>query len=494
MTLPERTRVDILVNGTDVEKYKSLAELPAAEYDRVREIYAKDMHIRVTTLDTEVAKRRRPEQAKALMLSDPESWPEPVNGTELLDSIEQQIASYVSTTEVNRVAIVLWILMTYAVEGLFILPLLLITSPQKQCGKSTLQILLNKMCRKPLLLSNASTAPMFRIIEKSRPTLLLDEVDTWLRRDDDQSLRGLINAGHTRDTARFLRCDGDNFEPRVFDCFCPKALSGINARNLSDTVTDRSIVIELARRGPNESVDRLRQDRLNLDHLRCLARRWADDHLAMIVDSDPSVPPELSDRAQDNWRSLLTLADLCAGAWPERARQAARKLSTADTDEDDHRLQLLADIGSLFKEHGDSIRSADLIAYLAALEARPWAEWSHGRPLSAVQLARLLKPFGIVTRDVREPGGKVYKTYDRTRFDDAFARYLKIEVSSATPRQSPDFVKERADSSATSPLAVAARSATCTAPVAAQNGANARQSSVCCAVADQKPEAGVLEI
>ncbi len=254
-------------------------------------------------------------------------------------------------------------------EGLFILPLLLITSPQKQCGKSTLQILLNKLCRKPLLLSNASTAPMFRIIEKSRPTLLLDEVDTWLRRDDDQSLRGLINAGHTRDTARFLRCDGEKFEPRVFDCFCPKALSGINARNLSDTVTDRSIVIELARRGPNEPVGRLRQDRLNLDHLRSLARRWADDHLTMIQDSDPFVPPELSDRAQDNWRSLLTLADLCGGSWPERARQAARKLSTADTDEEDYRLELLTRYSRHFQR-----------AWKTAFDPRTsWRTWRHWR-------------------------------------------------------------------------------------------------------------------
>ncbi len=117
MTLPKRTRVDIIVNGTDVEKYELLAGLPAAEYDRVRDIHAEVMHIRVTTLDTEVAKRRRPaEKVKALMLSDPEPWAEPVNGAELLDSIEQQIATYVATTELNRVAIVLWILMTYAVK------------------------------------------------------------------------------------------------------------------------------------------------------------------------------------------------------------------------------------------------------------------------------------------------------------------------------------------------------------------------------------------
>jgi hypothetical protein len=36
---------------------------------------------------------------------------------------------------------------------------------------------------------------------------------------------------------------------------------------------------------------------------------------------------------------------------------------------------------------------------------------------------------------------------DRTRFDDAFDRYLQREASSATPQQSPDLMQERAESS-----------------------------------------------
>jgi ketosteroid isomerase-like protein len=77
MTIPQCTRADIRANGTDVEKYEFLARLQAAEYDRLRECYAEDMHIRVTTLDTEVAERRRSaEKVRPLMLSDPKPWPE----------------------------------------------------------------------------------------------------------------------------------------------------------------------------------------------------------------------------------------------------------------------------------------------------------------------------------------------------------------------------------------------------------------------------------
>jgi putative DNA primase/helicase len=38
----------------------------------------------------------------------------------------------------------------------------------------------------------------------------------------------------------------------------------------------------------------------------------------------------LHDRAADNWRPLLAIADAAGGAWPERARKAALTLAAAD--------------------------------------------------------------------------------------------------------------------------------------------------------------------
>jgi putative DNA primase/helicase len=484
---------DQLLQGTDAQKIAALAAMPGAQYDRLRQSVASAMGIRVGTLDAEVSKLRRPgDKSRPLTLSDPEPSVEPVLGSELLDSIEQQIATYVVMSEANRVAVVLWILMTYAVEGLFTLPLLLISSPQKWCGKSTLQMLLNRLCRKPLLLSNSSTAAMFRIIEKSRPTLLLDEVDTWLRNDDDQSLRGLINAGHTRDTAQVLRCDGEKSEPRLFDVFAPKAISGINSRGLNDTMTDRSIIIELARRGPNEPVGRLRQDRLNLDHLRSLARRWADDHLSAIQVAEPTVPPELNDRAADNWRPLLALADLAGGSWPERARQAARALSPGDGDEEDILTQLLTDIREIFTERAAArLSSADLVATLGALEARPWGEWKHGKAMTATQLAKLLKPFGVATRNVKV-GSRVFKAYQRQSFDDPFARYL--QSIDATPLLEPHSPPDIDETPATRCEEVAARSATASQPLANGNGLNGSHSNLGSEVAAKSTHLKVLEI
>ena len=44
--------------------------------------------------------------------------------------------------------------------------------------------------------ANVSAAALFRVVEGYRPTLLVDEADTFLAGADD--LRGVLNSGHRR--------------------------------------------------------------------------------------------------------------------------------------------------------------------------------------------------------------------------------------------------------------------------------------------------------
>jgi hypothetical protein len=91
---------------------------------------------------------------------------------------------------------------------------------------------------------------------------------------------------------------------------------------------------------------------------------------------------------------------------------------------DSVREQLLADIRESFGERGPGrLLTEDLLQDLRAREDRPWSEWRGGHPLSAVQLARLLKPFGVRPRLFRT-GPKVARGYLLESFSDAFSRYL----------------------------------------------------------------------
>ena len=168
----------------------------------------------------------------------------------------------------------LWALFAHCHDAFWISPILVISSPEKRCGKTTLLRALSNLVPRSIPSSNISPAVLFRVIERDRPCLLIDEADTYLRHDNHE-LRGIINAGHTRDLAFVLRCDGDDNEPVKFSTWAPKVIALI--KNLPETIEDRAIILRLRRKLPGETVNELRFK--DCDHIfgdtvrRCI--RWA---------------------------------------------------------------------------------------------------------------------------------------------------------------------------------------------------------------------------
>ncbi len=368
-------------------------------------------------------------QGRTVEFSEPAPWPEPVDGAMLLADVAAAFTRYVALPPLAEVAAALWTVHAHALEAAAASPLLALTSPEKRCGKTTTLSLLARLVPRALLSSNISPASLFRIVEKYSPTLLVDEADSFLR--DKEELRGILNSGHTRDAAYVVRTVGDENEPRRFSTWAAKAVALIG--HLPDTLADRSLVVPMRRRAAGEQVERLRLDRPGgFEDLRRRAARWAADRLGELRGADPEVPGELGDRAADNWRPLLAIADLAGGEWPEWARRAALALSGNGSEpRDSVREQLLADIREAFEERGPGrLLTEDLLQDLRAREDRPWGEWRGGHPLSAVQLARLLKPFGVRPRLFRT-GPKVARGYEPESFADAFSRYLPGEPSNS---------------------------------------------------------------
>ena len=110
--------------------------------------------------------------------------------------------------------VTLWVLFTYLLDAFETSPRLAITAPQKRCGKTTLLSLLYQLSCRPLAAANLTPAVAFRVIEAARPTLLIDETDTFVKENDE--LRGILNSGHSRATAFVIRCQGEDNQPRCF--------------------------------------------------------------------------------------------------------------------------------------------------------------------------------------------------------------------------------------------------------------------------------------
>lgn len=428
----ELHEVDLLRESTDAdeEAIARLAGLSALEYDRVRDSEAKLLGVRTATLDKTVARKRGgggeaeyEGVGRTFTLEVPEPWPEPVNGAEVLGALTNAVSRHIALSPVASNAIALWIMHAHAHDTASISPLLGITSPAPECGKTTLLSLLGALVPRPLEASSITAPALFRAIEKWRPTLLIDEADSFL--GDKDELRGVLNSGHNRATAQVIRTVGDDHEPCAFTTWAPKAVALIG--KLPATLASRSIHIEMKRMAPGERVEPLRSDRLGeFEPLKRKAWRWAQDNATTLQRADIETPAALRGRAADNWRHLVAVADAAGGEWPERARRAAETLSATGLKRTAAEL-LLQDVRAIFlARRVDRLPSSELAAALAAMEDRPWPEWKVGKPITPRQVARLLAGFGIAPKAIRMTAG-IAKGYYCAQFKDAFERYLSEE-------------------------------------------------------------------
>jgi len=413
-----------------------LAALSPLDYDRQRGDAARALGIRPATLDKAV-KGLQAEQADAAraggFFEPVEPWPDPVDGAALLAELVAVVHRHIACKDNTAQAAALWIVFTWCIDAAQVAPIACITAPEKRCGKTQLLTLIGDLCRDPMPASNITAAALFRSIELWKPTLLIDEADTFTK--DNEELRGVINAGHTRKGAYVIRTVGDDHTPARFNVWGAKAISGIG--HLPDTIRDRSILLELRRKEPHEKRQRLRHaDKDQWQRIKQQLYRWSTDHMGTLAQARPELPEALNDREQDNWEPLLAIADCAGGDWPQLARRAALSISGAEQHSPSINEELLADIRGIFERTRQArISSAQLVDYLTEDEEGPWATWNRGKPITARQLATRLGDFGIVSNTVRM-GSTTAKGYRVEQFNDAFRRYLpKHPVQSVTTSQ-----------------------------------------------------------
>jgi putative DNA primase/helicase len=237
---------------------------------------------------------------------------------------------------------------------------------------------------------------------------------------DNEELRGIINSGHTKGAAFVIRCEGDNHEPVKFTTWCPKAIAMIGAP--PDTIRDRSIIVNLRRKLPEERTEPHGEEQAeDFRRLRSMIVRWVEDHDAELRIVKPGRLDTSNDRQADNWRPLLAIAAV-AGCEAE-ARRAAMLSTGEDREELPAKIQLLCDIRDIFHESGvDRLSSAEIVKKLVALEDRPWSEWKHGKPLASATMTRMLRAFGIHSKQMRFANENL-KGFECEMFSDAFTRY-----------------------------------------------------------------------
>ena len=134
----------------------------------------------------------------------------PEDGERVLNDLRAALQDFVIfPSHAALDAVVLWVAATHAQPAWNCATRLVIKAPEKRCGKSRLLDIIEATCHKPLITVNISPAALVRSIGTEPPTLLLDEADTVFGKkaaDNNDDLRGIINAGHQRNRP-YIRWD-----------------------------------------------------------------------------------------------------------------------------------------------------------------------------------------------------------------------------------------------------------------------------------------------
>jgi hypothetical protein len=344
----------------------------------------------------------------------------------LLDDTYKFLGRFVAyPSEAAHVAHVLWVAHAHFIRDWETTPRIAFLSPEPGSGKTRALEITELLVPRPVTAVNMSPAALFRMIghEDGLPTILFDEIDTVFgpRAKENEELRGLLNAGYRRG-AKTYRCvmNGNKVEIEKIEAFSAVALAGIG--DLPDTILTRSVIIRMRRRAPNEQVEpyRRRLHGAEGEGLRDRLAAWASSlNLSAEI---PDMPAGIVDRDADVWEALLAVADAAGGEWSTRARVAAVALVLAARESTPSLgVQLLADLRTIFVDD-DVLATISVLDRLQALDESPWAD-IRGKPLDDRGLARRLKPYGIVPKQIRI-GTTTPRGYVRAEFQDAWARYL----------------------------------------------------------------------
>ena len=397
------------------------AELSDFDYGRKRKDIAKEIGIPTHTLDQERKQlKKSQEQGISLPFARFDSWGSPVSGGSLIKGIIARLRRHVAFSDEAATAVAFWILFAWAHDAAVHSPILLVSSAEKNSGKSTLLGVVNFLVPRGISIVEATPAVLYRTVENYSPTLIVDEADVLFNQND--ALRSIVNGSWTRSTG-VLRCHPETNEVEYFSTFGPKAI-GMKGKAIPDTMFSRSILIEMRRKLPGDKTENFESiDDDLFKTIRDMCSRWSDDNVDALRGANPVLPETFHNRLASNWRPLFAIAELIGDGWPDKLKAAAIKLTPVENDS--LGVMLLSDIRMIFAEQrADKISTADLLSGLHAIEGRPWNEYGRQqKPITATKLAKLLAPYDIRPGSKRL-GGDTFKGYGLDSFEDAFNRYL----------------------------------------------------------------------
>jgi hypothetical protein len=248
---------------------------------------------------------KKPIHSRAVILFDPEPWPDPVDGKELLKLYIVLIQKHIMISFEDALTIALWIIWTYLVneEYVEVSPYLGITSPDKRCAKTRLLDLIERLVWRGYGLSDITKSSFFRFVEQWHPTLCLDEFHKLIKNRPDL-MQPFLNA-YSRNKP-VLVINTESMETEKYDIWGARAIAYLD--ELDDQFKDRVIAINLTRKPHSIKKPKLRETPISYtEELRRKALRWGRDNAEAVRDAVVPAFETDNDRAEYNWEMLFKI-------------------------------------------------------------------------------------------------------------------------------------------------------------------------------------------
>jgi hypothetical protein len=372
-----------------------------------------------------------------------EPWDKPVDFLELARELLGLVNRYVVCSKEDKAVLVMWALLTWFYRETTYAPPLVITAPERSCGKSSAANLIKDLSCNSIFTISPTPAIVYRVKEKIEGvSLFFDEADTFFNTAGAKDITSIINSGVNRG-GTVLRVESDEKgktrEVTAFPCFGFHAVIGIGCDQLLEpTLLDRSLVIRLDR-ATNEQCKKI-GDYLTDREFPDLSARMAilrQKCAALAIEYESGLKerlefyrnkenlPEIQGRQRQKWMPILALADVITRAQSkgfsgdisettasgqENFRGYILNACRALTAEDrnlDKKEELLSHVGMVFMKKGqpEFLSGFDICQELnSQANEWPYSEFFRGNGVTAIWLSRKITELdkAKISRDKRD--------------------------------------------------------------------------------------------
>jgi putative DNA primase/helicase len=366
--------------------FQRLAKMP--EDKRMAEIlqWCRKHEEDPNTIEIEFREFHKADVEAAEVEAAPVFWPEPVNGSELIDLIINRIQRHAVVSNAGLVACAFWVLLTHVpLDEVTHAPLFTLWSSDPNSGKTTLMHVLSWMCPNRVIEVGSSSSVYQTMAEK--PTLFVDEAQDIF---EDKKIKKIYDASWTRGQPIWRQIKGIR---TPYDVFCHKCIAMLGRDKVDGATQTRMISIRMMTRLPTEVVENfMYADDANLDEIRRKAVRWFMDTREARAAANPDMPASIDNRHASNWRMMFILADLIGGDWPRLLREAAERLAPpADLNVDWHYLGLMELRTYFANVNYRAVSTTEFAAYLTSDPGSLWNQYQGRGKVTAVAITLLFR-------------------------------------------------------------------------------------------------------